>query len=444
MHRIGRPLILALAAVTMVSFSVRAIEQQAPTPTPTFAKDVAPILYNNCTSCHRAGEMAPMSLITYDEVRPWARSIRENVRNGVMPPWHVDAPAGKFVNDRRLTDDEKDTIVRWVNGGSPKGNLADLPPVPEYQRGWSIGTPDAIVRMATPFRVPSEGEVEYQYFEAPTNLTEDRWVQAMEIRPGSRQHVHHILVYAREPNPTPRPPVLRPIAYPAPPPRDKNAVGPAGQQPQSSSTQGVGRRGPLFASTAPGTNATVLTPGTAMMLKAGSILTFQIHYTTNGQAGTDVSMIGFKFAKEPPAIEVRATAMINNRFAIPPGASDHSVPAGLEALADITIYRLAPHTHLRGKSWQHKVTYPDGRTETVLSVPRYDFNWQTDYVFVEPLKLPKGSKLESMAVYDNSKANKANPDPKAEVRWGDQTWEEMQYTAVTYSVDATGTTAQQR
>lgn len=476
MTRIGAGTIFVFVTMLSFSFGLSAaqrpfasgysdgVAQGRPPAAPTFTKDVAPILYKHCTHCHRAGEIGPMSLITYEETRPWARSIRDNVSKGLMPPWHADVTRGKFVNDRRLTDQERDTVVRWADAGAPRGDAKDLPPAPTYTTGWSIGKPDLIVTMPTAYKVPAQGTISYQYFEAETKLTEDKWVQAMEIRPGSRAHVHHVLVYVRDPSmlTAPRvPPPFRPINYPAPaaaaptgtqaprppqPPAGSPAAGgtaQAAQTPQPAQG-GAARRGPLFAGTAPGTDATILAPGTGMLLRAGSVVTFQIHYTSNGTEAEDRSSIGFIFATQPPTTELKVTAMINPRFVIPPGAEDHAVPSGFEIVEDMTIHRMVPHTHLRGKAWEYKVTYPDGRSEIVLSVPRYDFNWQTDYIFAEPLRLPKGSKLEAVARYDNSKNNKSNPDPTAEVRWGDQTWEEMQYTQIIFTLDQPRTTAQPR
>jgi hypothetical protein len=422
----------ALAAVVL--FAVPAQAQV------TFNKDVAPVLFRHCTTCHRPGEIAPMSLLTYEAARPWARSIRDKVSDGAMPPWHADPAHGRFRNERRLSQQEKDVLVRWAAGGALRGDPRDLPAPPIYPSGWTIGEPDAIVSLPAPHPVPADGEVPYQYFEAPTNFTEDRWVQAMEIRPGNRSVVHHVLVFCREPNPAPRELVLRPLpldgATPRASPSPDAAVPP---------TVAPSRRGPLLATTAPGMNATVFEPGTAMLVKAGSVLTFQMHYTANGEATTDRTSIGFIFAKRPPALEVRATAFTNGRFVIPAGAPDHAVESGVSFLDDVTLYSVFPHTHVRGKRWDYRLTYPDGRTETLLSVPKYDFNWQTDYVFATPLKVPKGSVLRAVARYDNSPANPANPDPKVEVRWGDQTWEEMQYTGLNYSIDrkpATAPTAQ--
>jgi hypothetical protein len=294
--------------------------------------------------------------------------------------------------------------------------------------------------MSEPYTVPAQGEIPYQYFEVPTNLTEDRWIQALEIRPGDRSVVHHVLVYARHPEMTPRPMPFRP-ANPEGGPTPRGTL-----QSSPEERAAARRRGPLFAQTAPGTPPTVMEPGSAILLKAGTVLTFQIHYTTSGTAAADKSSIGFKWAKQAPTNEVRVSAMMNPRFMIPAGADNHAVEAGLSFVEDVTIYGLVPHTHLRGKSWEYRLTYPDGREETILSVPRYDFNWQTEYLFASPLRVPKGSTLKGVAHYDNSKANKANPDPTQDVYWGDQTWEEMQYTGITFSVDKdrVTTTAGQR
>jgi hypothetical protein len=426
----------ATAIVIVALGSLGIVAEQAPQGTaspgsagPTYTRDVAPVLFKNCTTCHRPGEAAPMSLLTYAETRPWARAIRDNVVNATMPPWHADVPHGRFVNDRRLTDQEKDIISKWVGAGAPEGDPKDLPPAPTYAQGWTIGQPDAVLTMPNEYAVPATGEIAYQYFEVPTNFTDDKWVQAIEIRPGARQVVHHVLVYARAPEMPTRTQAFR-SANPPGGPMPPNA----GQQTPEARAAGQ-RRGPLMAQTAPGTNATVFKPGTALLVKAGTVLTFQVHYTTNGTPATDRSSIGFLFARQPVTTEVKTAAMINARFMIPPGDGNYAVESGLEFIEDVTIYNLTPHTHLRGKSWEYRVTYPDGRSEVILSVPRYDFNWQTDYQFATPLKLPKGSKLQAVAHYDNSKQNKANPDPTQPVYWGDQTWEEMQYTGFNYSID---------
>ena len=440
--------IACASAVLLVAGSVSAQTRPAQNA-PTFSKDVAPVLHKHCTTCHRPGEIAPMSLLTFEQARPWARAIRDNVRNGVMPPWHADAAHGKWRNDRSLTAAEKDVIVRWVDAGAPEGDKRDLPKPPVYVDGWSIGKPDAIVTMEKDYAVPAQGEIPYQYFEMQTSFGEDKWVQALEVRPGNRSVVHHILVYARAPQTTRRTSAFRMQNPPGPlSPTQMKEMEAMKANPELAQKmrQESNRRGNLIAQIAPGTNATVFAPGSAMMLPTGTVLTFQVHYTTNGEAATDKSSIGFVFAKQAPTREVYATAMMNPRFMIPAGAANHPVEAKMEFLEDVTIYSMAPHTHLRGKTWEYTLTYPDGRSEVILSVPRYDFNWQTDYMFETPLRVPKGSILKSVATYDNSKENKANPDPTQPVYWGDQTWEEMQYTGIMYSIDkeVRTTTAQQR
>ena len=421
-----------LTFITCVSI-VAAMAQTGETP--TFSKDVAPILFKNCVSCHRPGEMAPMSLLTYAQARPFARSIREKVELGTMPPWHAEAPAGTFLNERQLTSTEKGILVRWASNGAPEGDPKDMPPAPSFPTGWTIGTPDAIFTMAKPYDVPASGEIAYQFVQIPTNFTEDKWAQAIEIRPGVRSVVHHVLVFASEPGGTPRqqPFVQRPGGGNG---RGAAQVAPALAAALRGRAQNAAtNRGPLIATTAPGTNAQLFQPGKAMRIKAGSILTLQIHYTATGKAEKDSTSVGFIFAKEPPQQEVRSSAFVNAQLTIPAGATNHRVDSVIDFNQDAHIVALFPHTHLRGKNWEYQLTYPDGREEVVLAVPRYDFNWQTYYQFAKPIAAPKGSTLRAIAHYDNSANNKANPDPKVEVRWGDQTWEEMQYSGITYTVD---------
>ncbi len=376
-----------------------------------------------------------MSLLTYDQVRPWAKSIQEKVSLEQMPPWHSDTPRGVFSNDRRLSADEKETLIRWASNGAPKGNAKDMPPMPNFPEGWEIGTPDVVFPIAKTYEVPASGTIPYQFFTVPTNFTEDKWVQAIEIRPGERSVVHHVLVFCREPNAPGKPPAFVPVVpkplTPAAPPAQSNNPDAA---PQGGGTTG---RGALIATTAPGTNAMTFAPGTAVRIGAGSILSFQIHYTANGKPSSDVTSVGFVFAKQKPALEVKNSAFTNGLLKLPAGAPDTAVDSAIEFRQDSHITALFPHTHLRGKSWEYRMVYPDGHTETVLSVPRYDFNWQTYYVFTKPLAAPKGARLEATAHYDNSPGNKWNPDPKIEVRWGAQTWEEMQYSGITFTVDET-------
>jgi hypothetical protein len=389
---------------------------------PTFSKDVAPIVYKNCASCHRPGDIAPMSLLTYDQVRPWAKSIREKVSLGQMPPWHSTDPRGTFSNDRRLSDADKNTLIQWASNGAPEGNVKDLPAPPKFTEGWEIGQPDLVLSMTKPFDVPASGTVNYQYQTIPTNFTEDKWIQSIEVRPGTRSVVHHILVFVKEPGGMAKLTTFMPVP-------------PKSAEPNARTGAAGGGPGTLVATTAPGTNAMILEPGMAMKIKAGSSLVLQIHYTANGKAASDQSSVAMVFAKEPPRQEIHNSAFMNPMLKLPAGSPNEAVDSAILFNEDSHITALFPHTHLRGKSWEYRLTYPDGRTETVLTVPNYDFNWQTYYIFTKPLAVPKGSRLEAMAHYDNSAANKWNPDPTVDVRWGEQTWQEMQYSGITFYVD---------
>jgi mono/diheme cytochrome c family protein len=367
----------------------------------TFSKDVAPIFYKHCVGCHRPGEIAPMSLLTYKDARPWARAIKEKVLLRQMPPWHADQRYGEFANDRRLTQKEIDTIAAWVDQGAKEGDPKDLPPAPQLVEGWNIGKPDVIFYMPQEFTVPAEGVVEYKYFTVPTNFTEDKWVQAAEIRPGNRQVVHHIIVFVQK---------------------------------------GFERK--LLTGYAPGEQPSIIPRGVAKKIPAGANLVFQMHYTPNGQQTKDRSYIGLIFSKEPPKRELLTRPIMNSRFVIPPGHPNYRVESSWTFPEDGHIYALMPHMHLRGKSFQYRLTYPDGTSKVILSVPKYDFNWQSYYLFKEPVLAPKGSRVDCIAYFDNSPNNKYNPDPTKEVRWGDQTWEEMMIGWMSYTLEREDVAAQ--
>jgi len=363
----------------------------------TFTKDVAPILYNRCVECHRAGEIAPMSLVSYQEVRPWAKSIRQRVADRSMPPWSADPHYGKFSNDPSLSQKEIETIVGWVDAGAPKGDDKDLPPAPKFVQGWTIGKPDVVLAMQEEHAIPADGTIPYLYFTIPTGFKEDKWIQAMEIRPGNRGVVHHVIAFAQEPGAI----------------RRGNAAGEA--------QQGRGQLGGIT----PNKTGVVFAPGTARLIKAGSNIVFQMHYTTNGEATKDRTSIGLVFAKEPPVRTVVTGNALNARFVIPAGEANHEVRSSTTFKDDVHISSFMPHMHFRGKDFTYTAVYPDGHSEILLSVPKYDFNWQLTYVLEKPVALPKGTRLDCVAHFDNSTKNKYNPDPTKEVRWGDQTWEEM-------------------
>ena len=359
----------------------------------TFNKDVAPIFYKNCVTCHRQGEIAPMSLVTYKEIRPWAKAIREKVATREMPPWHPDPAVGHWANDRRMSQKEIDTVLAWIDGGAKEGNPADLPAVPQFASGWQIGEPDLIIQMPTEFTVPAEGAVAYQYFRVPSNFKEDRYIQAMEARAGNLSVVHHIVIYVREP----------------------------GYKQSKKLDLGEGLLGAL----SPGQTPFRAQPGTAKLIKAGSEIIFQMHYTPNGKESKDRSYVGLIFAKEPVRKVITTTAAFDIQFTIPPGAPNHEIKASYEFEQDSQVVSFSPHMHLRGKDISYKAIYPDGRSEMILSIPRYDFNWQVYYYPEHPLMMPKGTRIEVVAHFDNSVKNPLNPDPTKAVRFGEQTWDEM-------------------
>ncbi len=370
--------------------------------TVTFTKDVAPILMNNCVVCHRPGENAPMPLLTFKEVRPWARAIEEKVVEREMPPWYADPDHGTFKNDRSLSQKEIDTISQWVRQGAKEGDPADMPKAPRFPEGWLIGTPDVVLSIEE-FPVPAEGVVEYKYLTVETNFKEDRWIQAAEIRPGDRSVVHHVIINAQEPGANSR----------------RNPAG-------------------MLVGMAPGMPPMMLPPGNAKLVKAGSKLVFQMHYTPTGKATTDKTSVGLIFAKSPVKKRVVTTGAFARSLEIPPGDPNHKVTASYTFKEDGHILSFMPHMHLRGKDFEYRAVYPDGTTKVVLSVPRYNFNWQLSYVLKEPLAMPKGSRIECVAHFDNSSRNKYNPDPTKLVTWGQQTWEEMMIGWFDYTSDGNG------
>ncbi|MBI3697490.1 MAG: thiol-disulfide isomerase [Acidobacteria bacterium] len=364
---------------------------------------MAPILNERCVGCHRAGEAAPMSLGTFKEARPWAKATREAVLEKRMPPWLADPQYGKFHNERRLSRQEVDTLVNWVDAGAPEGDPKDLPPAPKFETGWNIPKPDMTIDIGTDFEVPPSGVLPYKYFRVPSGFTEDKWVEAAEIRPDKRGVVHHVIVFISDPN-------------------------------QKGSQGGDGSN--LLVGFAPGEQPARFPPGTAKLVKAGSTFLFQMHYTPNGKATTDRTYVGLKFAQEPPQYRAITGRALNFGLRIPPHDPNYEVKSTWTAKQDVRILGFMPHMHLRGKDFQYTVVYPDGRDQVALKVPKYDFNWQLNYELAEPLVLPQGSRLDCVAHFDNSANNKYNPDPNKEVRWGDQTWEEMMIGWFTYLVPA--------
>ncbi len=357
----------------------------------TFTQDIAPIFNDRCVSCHREGEIAPFTLTSYADVQGWEDTILEVIDDNRMPPWYADPQHGKFANDARLSQKERDLISTWVENGMPEGDSSDLPNAPEFAVGWQMPQPDQVFEMREqPFTVPAEGIVDYQHYVVDPGWEEDKYIVAAEARPDQRTVVHHILVY---------------VIPPGEKKRDFRQV---------------------VAGYAPGMPPLELTDGVALEVKAGSKLLFEMHYTPNGSPVNDKSYLGVKFTdKANVRKRMNGRAAINHKFEIPAGESDHEVKATYVVRQDENLISMTPHMHLRGKSFRYDVTFPDGREQTLLNVPNYDFNWQLKYVLDEPLTLPKGTRIECTAVFDNSENNMTNPDPSKPVRWGEQSFEEM-------------------
>src|SRR6185437_4660747 len=385
-----------------------AIAAAAPVPEPTFYKDVLPILQKNCQGCHRPGEAAPMSLLTYENARPYAKSIKAAVLTRQMPPWFADPLYGKFSNDRRLPDRDVKVLVAWVDSGAKAGNPTDSPKPLEFTEGWAIGKPDMVMEVPTAFEIPKEGTIDYQYVRLPTNFTEDKYVQFAEARPTDREHTHHIIAFIRDPHS--RWMKDAPIGVPFVPEKGKGDGGFGGD---------------FLAAYAPGTIPDVLKPGQAKLIPKGADIVFQLHYTADGNPGSDKSRVGLIFAKEPPKERILTLAAARDDFAIPPGDPNYRVDSKITLQDDSTLMMLLPHMHLRGKDFEYRVLFPDGRRQTLLSVPHYSFNWQLSYYLDQPLFLPKGTIIECTAHFDNSPNNPANPDPSKEIHFGEQSWDEM-------------------
>jgi hypothetical protein len=385
-------------------------------PSVTFYKDVLPIMQSRCQECHRDGEIAPMAFTTYKEVRPWAKAIREVVQTKKMPPWFADPAYGHFSNDRSMSDQEVKTFVNWVDEGAEEGSPQDAPTARDWPSGWGIPKPEMVVSMPSAFEVPASGKVDYQYIVVPTGLKEDKWVQMVEARPSARSVVHHIVVYIREPESK----WLRGEAVPGIPfvPPRTTADG------KPRSDIGGGGNGILTIYT-PGNVPDMFRPGQAKLIKAGSDLVFQMHYTASGKAAADKASVGLIFAKERPAERVLTVAVMNDKFVIPPGDGNYKVPGGTTLPNGSTLLSFFPHMHVRGKAFEYKLTQPDAEPETLLKVPNYNFNWQLTYKLEKPLELKPGARMDVAGWFDNSPNNPFNPDPKSEVRWGEQSWEEM-------------------
>jgi thiol-disulfide isomerase/thioredoxin len=383
----------------------------------TYHNRVSRIIQNNCLECHRDGGVAPFSLATYEDLRSHAGMMRKQVARGAMPPWFAaPPPAGEsshWKNDRSLAAADKADLLAWLASDKPLGDPADAPLPREFPAGWLIGRPDSVLEFPRAVAIKADGVMPYQTIRVETKFTEDKWVQAYEISPSSREVVHHVIV----------------------------RVHPPGTEEQAEKAEGASERDGFFAAYVPGNTYAIFPSGFAKKIPAGSTVSFQMHYTPNGKATTDRTRLGLVFAAEPPRHVIHVAGLSNPKLSIPPGAAHHPETATLRLPFDTTILSFLPHMHLRGQAARYEAIMADGTRRLLLDVPAYDFNWQLPYQLAEPITLPRGTRLVYTAWYDNSPGNPANPDPSKNVRWGPQTFDEMMLGYVEYYVPGRATLA---
>jgi hypothetical protein len=463
MKRAVRPVVV-IALLAVVTIVAQATDGgRAPSggsPTVTFTKDVAPILYKSCVSCHRAGEVAPMALLTYEDVRPWAKSIRRKVSTREMPPWGADRRYGKFVDDLSLSDAEIETIAKWVDSGAARGDDRDLPSPPVFAAGWSHGEPDVVIEMPIDFAIPAEGEVPVTDFFAKSPFTHDVYVKALEVRPSTPGVVHHAGLYVIEHLPEGATLVNGRIVDASGKPLSRNQVAKANG---GTSTEEIQK----LLSFVPGRGYESYQGDAGQLIRAGSYIDFYMHYTPTGKPETDRSRLGLYLAKpgqdvshqiyhsfsaagpttyivegQPYAPQRQKRDDPNsveggvNLPNIPPYAENWKVVSIHTIREPVTLYGLTPHLHVRGKSMKYTLTTPDGRDDVLLDVPKYDFNWQLYYELQTPRHIPAGSKVTVVTLFDNSAKNPYNPAPDKEVFWSEQSWDEMYAPQVRITVDS--------
>lgn len=366
--------------------------------TVTWHNRISRIIAQNCQECHRAGENGPFELMTYADVKAQRGMIKKVVKNRTMPPWFATPGVGHFRNDRSLTDRDREDLLSWLENGLPEGDAKEGAKARTWPEGWRIGKPDQVFELPEVQKIPAKGEVKYRYIRVDSNFTEDKWVKAMEIRATAPQVVHHVLVF---------------LEYPRNHPRAK-------EQPKD-----MGGLNGYFMGMVPGQGHIIMPEGQAKFIPKGATFVFQLHYTANGTEAEDQTRMGVIFNDGPPAVEVNTKGVSNTFFRIPAGDDNYKITSSWTVPQDIKILAFDPHAHVRGKAWKYEALYADGTRETLIDIPKYDFNWQLLYELQEPITLPKGTKIICTAWYDNSDKNPANPDPTKDVYFGEQTWEEM-------------------
>ena len=394
----------------------------------SFNKDVLPILQRNCQLCHRTGEVAPMSFLTYESTRPWARAIKEAVLSKQMPPWFADTRYGYFRNAPKLTESDIKTLVAWADNGAPEGDARDKPATVNWQDGWRI-KPDVIVSIPEPHNVPAKGSGEIKSFLVPNPFKQDTWVNSIEIRPGEPSVVHHVMVQV--PEDTPGPAFSWGAVSPSCIPQASEAFleSPVGiGTPSAAQVKRPKNFAILEAVYVPGSPVTDFRyENSAKLIKGGGNLRIEVHYTPNGRAVADQTRIAFAVASTPPErkfIMLAPKSIANAKVPIPAGEANWETRGELEFGQDAQLVWFMPHMHLRGKDMSYKLIFPNGRMETVLNA-RFNFNWQLGYELDEPIRVPKRTRMVVVAHHDNSANNKFNPDPAKEVAWGNLTSEEM-------------------
>ncbi len=386
----------------------------------TYAADVASILNKNCVECHRPGEVAPFSLIGYDNAKKWSRMIAQVTTTRQMPPWKAVDGFGEFRDAKRLSASDLETLKAWDANGAPRGNAKDEPKVSGFASEWALGTPDLVLQPSKPFNLPSEGTDLYRNFVIKNEFPEARWVKAMDVKPGNTKVVHHVIVYL-----------------------DNQGMSQKLEAKNTDGQEGYTRFGGVgfmpsgsLGGWAPGLRPHKTPDGTAFKVAPGATIVVQVHYHLSGKPETDQTRVGVYFAKEPIEKEVLLSWNFNFNIDIPAGEKNYRAEFNRTIPAPITVYAVMPHMHLLGKSMKAIATTPDGKVIPLVYIDDWDFNWQMNYVLKEPLHLPKGSKIHIDAVYDNSADNPRNPNsPPQEVTFGEMTKDEMFLMIAAYTVD---------
>jgi mono/diheme cytochrome c family protein len=378
----------------------------------TFYKDVTPLLYSNCSTCHRDGEAAPFPLLTFGDARKHAKQLVEVTSQRIMPPWKPEPGHGQFLGERRLSDDQINVLKRWVDAGCTEGNPAEAPPAPKFTTGWSLGEPDLVVKMPDVFTVPAEGRDIYRCFVIPVQIPEGKYIRAAEYRPGNRRVVHHAVLTTMS-----TASARKRLA------NEKDGIGPG----FSSGLAAPGEKlaGPLGI-WVPGWAPLPLPNGYAMDWQKGTELVLQLHLHPIGKAESEQSSVGFYFTDEKPKGKVLPVVLLQKNVDIPAGAKDHRLTKSITLPRAADVVGVFPHMHLLGRTVRTTATLPDGTTHPLLSINDWQFNWQGYYLYAKPVRLPAGTKIEAEWTFDNTAENPAQPsNPPKRVRFGEQTTDEM-------------------